>query len=188
MLPAGWERMNRSIRNLMDAFVQHLASKRTQLRALYKSGSNADAWLRLEFSHFLDYLHYVNKFNSFSPSHNDEGADILIRGEKCNTRLELGYFTTRWDLEPHLDEIQERVRRLAAKNEKDLRLLVEIMTSHGKWANKAMEDCVLRIQDATGVHFERYSPSLVLTLYNEYGDPLEENTILKLYFAYVKSV
>ena len=181
----------------MDAFVQHLASKKMQLRAFFKSRSDAEMWLRAEFLYLLDYLQYVNRFRNFIGSTHDSGpgepdsrpkntgGDIFIRGKKTETRIELAYFSTQWDMETHLSKIRQKIERLVAFDGNDLRIFVEIMVSHGKWAEKAIEDRIFLIQETEGIHFERYSPSLILTLYNEYGDHLEEKIILKLYYSYI---
>jgi hypothetical protein len=182
----------------MDAFVQHLGSKRMQLRTVYKSGRHAEAWLREEFYFLLDYLRYVNKFRNFIgrlyelsahdpyiTSHGEEGSVVFIRGKKTNTWMELAYFSTQWDLAPHLVDVQKKLEKRSTMNDQDLRLFVQIVICQGKWANKAIEDCILRIQDTAGIRFERYAPELILTLYNEYNDPLDENAILRLFFAYI---
>jgi hypothetical protein len=181
----------------MDAFLQHLASRKTQLSVLYKSDRCLEDWLRLELCYCLEYLCYINKFSSFSLEkrgryrdvvynpHDGQQADLLIRGSKSDIWLKLGYYSTGWELGPHLEAIERSVAHLSTLNGKDTKLFLELVVSRGKYAKRTIEDCISKIQETCGIQFDRYSPYLVLTLYNEYRDPLEESIILRLFFSYV---
>jgi hypothetical protein len=179
----------------MDAFIQHLATEKDQIRVLCRSKSGFVEWLRLELDHCLDYLHHVNKFQNVfdrrrdgvdNPSHaTEEFVDLIVPGRKHDIRMKLVYISTEWDLEPVIQATRIALATLSRSQSSEFDIFVMFVLSRGKWANRAIGDCLERMEDSLEISFEKYSPYLLLTRHNEYQDPLEENIILRLYYSYL---
>jgi hypothetical protein len=109
--------MKRTIKSLLDAYIQHLAANGDRLWMQYRAGKPIDVWLRRELVACVDYLRDVNKFrNLLEPANRssnpgavpgDGSADLFVEGRTANLRMAIGYFSTEGDLAVHLEDIRE---------------------------------------------------------------------------------
>ena len=188
--------MDRTVRNIMDAFVQHLAADRPRLLHLYRSGKDLTDRLGQELDFCLDYLRHTNKFHAFlqrraSGGKTDGGstdngpADAIFQSDSRALWFKFSYFPARDDIRTHLEAVSRAVEALQALPETGTRLLVEIVVSEGKWAERTIADRIRDIEEHAGIRFEAYAPRLTLTRYNDYGDPLDAHIVMKLHYAEV---
>ena len=181
----------------MDAFVQHLSAERPRLLHLYQSGRDLSDRLGQELGYCLDCLRHTNKFYAFlqrraSREATNGGliengrADAIFQSDSRTLLFKLSYFAARNDVRPHLEAILRDVEALLSPPGAGARLLVEIVVSEGKWAERTVADRIRDIEERLGIRFEAYAPWLTLTRYNDYGDPLDENIVMKLHYAEVR--
>jgi hypothetical protein len=112
-----------------------------------------------------------------------EETDVgLILWPPVSLEILVSFYDASWPLESHLERLHRRLKRWPASSERT-RLLLEVMTSRGKYAIRTLEDCAGRIEESLGMRFNPYKPYLDLAPYGPSLDPLGEPVLVRLYFT-----
>jgi hypothetical protein len=185
--------MERTIRQLLDGYLQHLASRRMQFRGLLVSSMWLERWLLGEMVGFVNDVRFISRFHGLLEGER-EGPLVVLPGESPCAKMELCVRSVKILVKIRARKVEEVLEDLdnALKGMVEdfgcqdmMSLIVVFLVAGGKWAIRTIEDCIGKMEGRLGIEFSPYRPFLLLNAFNERMEALEEQILARLHYALV---